>query len=97
MDRTPDARPTIVLCWFTRESYAQHLRLDPKSMKPRFKHWLKDAEAMEKRLRADGYAVHRMLLDAEQLAAWALLNGAEINEQTRARFAHHLFTQRQGH
>lgn len=87
----------IVLAWYRAQDYAAHRRLDPKGMEPRFKDWLKNAEYTEKRLKADGFTVHRVMLDPAQLAGWAALNGGNIDTEMRARFAHHLFGIRQSH
>lgn len=88
---------TIVLAWYERPHYADHVRLDPEGMKPRFKDWLREAESAEQRLQADGCTVIRVLIDPQELSAWALLHGAKIDPESRARFAHELFLMRHRH
>jgi len=77
------------LCWYNRKSYARirAVMSDADVLPDTYSQWLKQAEAGEKRLAAQGWIIHRIDLDPDTFLAWCTIRNVDANADARIRFA----------
>jgi hypothetical protein len=78
-----------VLEWLREKDYPVLLEiLDDADKMPRtWKEWLKRAEQMEERAKAQGYRTQRVYIDPDRFADWCLCEGMSTDSEGRQKFA----------
>jgi hypothetical protein len=79
----------VAVTWFREEDYPSLLELfeDAEKMPHTWNQWLKRAEQMEERAKAQGCKTVRVYIDPESFADWCLREGKSANSDGRQRFA----------
>jgi hypothetical protein len=79
----------VGVTWFREEDYPILLTIfeDANKMPRAWKDWLKGAEEMEQRLKADGHTVERVYIDPDTFPGWCRREGVKIAREGRNKFA----------
>ncbi len=86
----------VGVAWYTEEQWARvkARAADPELFEATYSDWMKMAEdALEEVRRAVGNPV-KVNVDADELAAWCLVQGKQNNSSARAEFASYKLRQR---
>jgi hypothetical protein len=80
--------PEVGVTWFREEDYPAllHIFEDADKMPRSWKEWLKRAEQMEKRAKAQGYSTARIYIDPDDFRDWCLREGMRIGSEARRKF-----------
>jgi hypothetical protein len=79
----------VGVTWFREEDYPVLLEIfdDADKMPRTWKEWLKRAEQMEERAKAQGYHTQRVYIDPDSFANWCLCEGMSTDSEGRQKFA----------
>jgi hypothetical protein len=79
----------VGVTWFREEDYPVLLEIfdDADKMPRTWKEWLKRAEQMEERAKAQGYDTQRVYIDPDSFADWCLREGMSADSEARQKFA----------
>jgi hypothetical protein len=82
-------RQEVGVTWFREEDYPALLEIfeDAERMPLTWKQWLKQAEQIEERAKAQGYATVRVYIDPESFVDWCLREGKRADREGRQKFA----------
>jgi hypothetical protein len=84
--------------WYRPEDFAA-LRLlfaDGHVLHDTHAEWLKAAEGLEKRIKAQGGIAERVYVYPNEFTAWCRTNGFDLNAQARTRFANEFVARKHG-
>ena len=75
--------------WFTEVEWAKakHVMADGNTFHKTYAEWRQNAERVINGLQRGGTPVVRINIDVEAFCSWCAVHGAEVNSQSRARFA----------
>ena len=75
--------------WFREEDYPVLLEIfdDSDKMPRTWNEWLKSAQQMEERAKAQGYRTQRVHIDPDSFADWCLCEGIGTDSEGRQKFA----------
>ena len=82
----------VVIGWYRRKDYARILAVmaDAHLLPRTFDKFVKNAEAGEKRLAAQGYVVHRLDIDPDEFLTWCTACNVDADAQARMTFSNEL-------
>lgn len=77
------------MTWWRPDTYPRLLDIcaDRKDLFPRFEEWRENAQKHFDELFAQGVPVVKVVIDPEELLAWAKAQGRDIDGKARAEFA----------
>lgn len=85
--------PTMVVCWYKQEQW-NHLKeivSDAETLGDSFKEWETEAEKNINKFRSEGQRVKKILVDTEQMLAWAEKGDVKLESKNLSSYAMHLF------
>lgn len=77
------------LAWYRRENYDELRRIssDGATWAKTYDEWLKAAESIFNKFRAEGYTVYKVDIDPKAFPAWCAARGLNVDSRARIRFA----------
>jgi hypothetical protein len=75
--------------WYKREDYPRIRKTmaDSKALPETYYDWLRRAEALERRIAANGVTAVCAMIDPEQFLIWCRIRALKCDSQARGRFA----------
>lgn len=86
----------IGVCWYKKAQWARLRDIVPdrNDLDDTYQQWRKDAEKALSELRANGHMIQKVLVDTEEMLAWANENNRELDSSARSEYAVIILQQR---
>lgn len=89
-------KTVIGMCWYKKEQWGRLRDIVPDrdDLDDTYQQWRKDAEKALSELRANGHMIQKVLVDTEEMLAWANENNRELDSSARSEYSVFILQQR---